>query len=85
MKYDVKKEDLPAEIEELSEIIGLQAVLDLASQYGGEALYIPKLGRITRAARDRSIRNEFNGSNYKELARKHDLSIVWIRKIVDDY
>jgi Mor family transcriptional regulator len=85
MKYDVNKEDLPADIEDLAEIIGLQGVLDLANHRGGETLYIPKIGRITRAARDRSIRNEFNGSNYKELARKHKLSTVWIRKIVDDY
>ena len=82
MKYDVKKEDLPVEIEDLTEIIGLQGVLDLANHRGGESIYIPKIDRITRAARDRSIRNEFNGSNYKVLAKKYDLTIQWIRKII---
>ncbi|WP_319405144.1 Mor transcription activator family protein [uncultured Desulfosarcina sp.] len=82
MKYDVKIEDLPPECKELADIIGLQSVLDLANYRGGESLYIPKSDKLTRAARDRQIRDEFNGTNHKELARRHNLSIVWIRNIV---
>ena len=83
MKYDVEIDDLTPDLRELVDIIGLQSVLNLIEFRGGESIYIQKAKKIERSARDRLIHDEFNGNNYKELARKYNLTIVRIRQIVD--
>ena len=80
--YDIKIEDLPPEFRSIAEEIGLSAALRLVDLRGGDGIYIPKADQICRAARDRAIRAEFDGSNYRELAQKYRLTTVWIRRIV---
>lgn len=80
--YDVQIGDLPPEFHKLAEEIGLDAALELVRLHGGEAIYIPKVEKVTRMARNRAIRAEFDGGNYRELARRHKLSVVWVRQVV---
>lgn len=80
----VKTDDLPAECRRLAEIVGLEKCLIIISQLGCGYLYLPPISRLLTAARNRSIRAEFNGRNYKELAIRHGLTVRWIRNIVAD-
>lgn len=80
---DIQLSDLPPDFREIAETIGLDPALELVQARGGEAVYIPKVEKVCRAARDRAIRAEFNGKNHRELARRYGLTVVWIRAIVD--
>ena len=81
-QYDIQIDDLPPDFREIADTIGLGPALKLVAARGGEGIYIPKVEKVCRAARDRAIRAEFTGANYRELARKYDLTVVWIRAIV---
>ncbi|MBA3012949.1 MAG: DNA-binding protein [Proteobacteria bacterium] len=83
-KYQLRISDLPGEIRAIAELIGLKATLKIASEYSGETIYIPKHDSITRAVRDRAIREEYTGANHKELAKKFNLTTRIIRKIIDE-
>lgn len=79
---DIKK--LPELYQTLIELIGEENMLTLAKNFDGEAIYFPKYEAIYRGIRDREIVETFNGGNYKELARKYDLSENHVRKIIAD-
>lgn len=68
----------------LADTIGIEAVKQIIRTFGGETIYIPKTESVVRAGRDRTIYQEFHGTNYRELARKHNLSVQQIRNIVRD-
>lgn len=82
--YEIKISDLPGEIREIAKLVGLKPALKIATEYSGETVYIPKYDAITRAVRDRAIRAEFDGGNWKALARKFNLTTRLIRQIVQD-
>ena len=73
---------LSGEQRELAEIIGLEPYKKLIEAFGGCQLYIPKLETALKKARNKEIRENFNGFNYCELAKKYNLSEMMIRKIV---
>lgn len=78
-------DDLREEQRQIAEVIGLDAYLELTRVFGGTTIYIAKAEEIVkRADRDRQIREEFDGSNYAQLAVKYGLTEVWIRNIVYD-
>ena len=56
----------------------------LTSNWGGQLIYVPKnlLGRVSE--RDLKIYKEFNGKNHVELARKYDLTVQHIYRIVKE-
>lgn len=76
--------DLEEEQKQLAELIGLDNFKLLLNAYGGVSIYIPKPDSFAAVARNESIREDFNGYNFKELARKYNLTEVWIRSIVSD-
>ena len=82
-KHRILMEDLPPDFQDLAEAIGFEATIKLIESRGGEGLYIPKPEKVLRAARDRAIRREFDGTNHRELARKYGLTVTWIRTIVN--
>lgn len=84
MDYCVTVEELPENLKEISDVIGLEAVLKLVNNYGGESIYINKKETVDRWLRNRRIRRDFTGSNYRELARLHSLTVAMIRNIVDN-
>ena len=80
-KIDI--EDLPEDCREIADIIGLDGLLALSEKLGGgERVYIPLPDRLAICARNRAIRDAFNGVNYRELALKYNLTERWIRAIV---
>lgn len=61
--------------------IGVTNFIKLAELVGGATIYIPKAESFLRPVRDLRIKQEFNGYNHAELARRYNLSERWIRAI----
>jgi Mor family transcriptional regulator len=76
-------DDLREEQKQIAETVGMEAYMKLTKVFGGTTIYIAKAEEIVkRIDRDRQIREEFDGSNYAQLAVKYGLTEVWIRNIV---
>lgn len=72
-----------AKLDELqSKKLASQVVQEMIEDFGGEVIYIPKGILIPLSGRDLAIWREFNGKNHNELARKYDVSVAWVYKIV---
>ena len=78
----LKYEDLNQEQQDFADLVGLDVFKALVRKCGGTYLYIPKEDNITRPTRNAMIKAEFTGSNFRELAKKYQLSEVQIRSIV---
>lgn len=83
LKY-IAPDDLPEEQKNIADLIGMEAYSKLVNAYGGMAIYITKPDNLIRNARNEEIRSKFDGSNYRQLAVKYNLSEVSIRLIVAD-
>ena len=59
---------------DIAEAIGVENFYKLTMAIGGETVYIPKPESILRPVRDRHIKEEFNGFNHGELAKKYDVT-----------
>ena len=79
-----KYEDMTEEQKMLIDTIGADFFMDLVRVYGGSYVYIPKNDNIVRSIRNRNIRNDFNGHNFKELAAKYGLTVARIRSIIKE-
>lgn len=80
---EINTDELPEPYREISKAIGMKHTIELAKLYQGTGFYLPKLDSVLNKIRDRKIKTEFNGGNYKELAIKYRLTERWIRQIVD--
>lgn len=78
----VSLDQLSGDQRELAEIVGLEAYRKLVTNYGGCQIYISKLEMTLKKFRNDEIRRNFNGENYRELAKKYNLSAIMIRRIV---
>lgn len=81
---NITLDDLEGDQRALAEIIGIEDYRQLVKEYGGTHIYIPEHEGFKAAARNALIRKEFNGYNFKDLARKYDLTESSIRNIVGD-
>lgn len=80
---ELRLNDLRDEQRQIAETIGIDAYLNLTKIFGGTTVYVAKAEEIVkRKSRDEQIREEFDGSNYTQLALKYGLTEVWIRNIV---
>ena len=77
----LKVSDMPEQYQQLARTIGVQNLLKLADEYGGDKPYIPKRDALLRVARDRLIKKQFTGYNAKELARYYGLTDRWVIKL----
>ena len=66
---------------DIAEEIGVINFIKLVEIIGGSTFYIPKSESFLRPVRDIRIKQEFNGCNHTELAKKYNLSERWIREI----
>lgn len=55
---------------------------DLAENWGGQCITVPKDMKYQNAKRRQAIVDGFNGSNHSELAKEHGLSANAIYKIL---
>lgn len=80
----IQTDDLNEVWQQIATIIGIDNVKKLMDSYGGAYLYIPKSDKLDRAERNERIKADFNGYNFRELAKKYHLTEVSIRSIVAD-
>lgn len=83
IKY-LSKEDLPEFLQDLVDIMGIEAFIKLIEEYGGSSIYIPNSNSVLKPIRNRLIKKHFNGNNYKELAKEFKISEMQVRNIVNN-
>lgn len=68
---------------EIAEIIGIRNFIRMCSLLGGLKFYIPKCDHLLTPLRNQMILEEYNGYNVRHLARKYNISVTWVSKIVE--
>lgn len=66
---------------QIAEAIGTGNFYKLTVLLGGATVYIPKPESLLRPVRDAHIKDEFNGYNHVELARKYGVTERWVRQL----
>lgn len=84
MCNDIQFEDLPEPYDMLAEKFGISVALEMAKLFSGERVYFLKYEAVERPLRNKKIKSEFNGYNFKELARRYNMTEMGIRQIVAD-
>ena len=74
--------DLPDGVVDVVEVIGMDAFKSLVKFAGGSNLYIPNESSLVKEARNRMIRESFDG-DYKKVSRKFGISTAQVRNIVN--
>lgn len=82
MCNDIQFEDLPEPYDMLAEKFGISVALEMAKLFSGERVYFLKYEAVERPLRNKKIKSEFNGYNFKELARRYNMTEMGIRQIV---
>lgn len=62
--------------------ISKQLAQHLTNNWRGQIIYFPKNHGGTLDERDKQIYAEFNGKNHQQLAKKYDLAVQQVYKIV---
>lgn len=76
--------DLPEPYMTIASRIGIENMLILIEEFGGESVYIPRLTTLKNKIRDLNIKNEYTGYNARTLARKYGISLRRVQQIVKD-
>lgn len=76
--------DLPEPYDEYAEYLGIDALYELCSNFGGGNLYVPTTKMILQKWKYTKIRQEYNGYNSKELSRKYKVSSSTVYRLCKD-
>ncbi len=76
--------DIGERYREVVELIGIRNFVLLSNYARGDELYFPKVENVIAPARNRKIKEEFNGYNQKELADRYNLTTKQIQNIMRD-
>lgn len=68
--------------DDIAEQIATAVANRMMQAWGGQTLYLPKGMLFMTSARDYQIWRECNGHNYRELAKKYNLTLQWIYTVV---
>ena len=68
---------------EIIKLIGLKNFLKICEYAGGENIYFPSMRSTKITIRNCKIKKEFDGRNYKFLAKKYNICERQIRRIVN--
>ncbi|WP_455437471.1 Mor transcription activator family protein [Hungatella hathewayi] len=68
----------------VAEEIGVSNLIKLAELVGGANIYIPKAESFVRPVLYEKIKEEYNGYNTAQLARKYGITERWVREICGD-
>lgn len=74
--------DFPEGTKEFVDVMGIEIAIKIIDYCGGSMLYFPTKKSLTRCARNRVIKNEFNGGNYRNIANKYCISEMQVRNIL---
>jgi Mor family transcriptional regulator len=76
--------DLPEPYKQYADLIGIENLYYLAKEWGGTSIYIPKPQFLFKEVLTKQIIQEFDGSNYHQLARKYSVCERTIRNIIKE-
>ena len=82
LESQIKTHLLPEMDAHRAHIISRKISQYLSHHWGGQLLYIPKNHGGQLDERDKQIYADFNGSNHAALAKKYDLAVQQIYKII---
>ena len=83
-KEKLKGEYLNGAYSELANLLGMEAVLKIHSQYKGTQMFFP-VELFSREFIAKQIVEEYDGHNIRKLATKYGYTEKWIRKILKDH
>lgn len=83
MELTITLNDLTPEQKYIAEVIGLSSYIDITKLFGGTYVYFPTFDGMSKQTRNRMIRREFDGGNYKKLEAKYGVSTITIRRLCD--
>lgn len=81
----VQYEDLDENDQDIADCIGLENFKKLVRTFGGSTINIKVSKNIALDYRNKQICSEFNGGNYKQLARKYNLSEASVYRIINNH
>lgn len=81
---DTKLEDIPDRYRPIVDIVGVEKFIELAEYARGDELYFPKTETVLKCARNRYIKNQYNGKNDKELAATFNITVQQVASILKD-
>ncbi|EBA4495604.1 Mor transcription activator family protein [Salmonella enterica] len=67
---------------DIAEQIAVAVANRMMHAWGGQTVYLPKGMIFMTSARDYQIWQECDGRNYRELAKKYNLTLQWIYTVV---
>lgn len=68
--------------DDIAEQIAVAVANRMMHAWGGQTIYLPKGMVFMTSARDYKIWQECDGRNYRELAKKYNLTLQWIYSVV---
>ncbi len=80
----LRVEDLQEQHQEFAEVLGMDNLLRLSEHFGGTSIYVPQKRELVKLKIFGLIRQEYNGTNIKELAGKYDLSESTVYNVLRD-
>ena len=78
----VQLDDVPWDLQEMVNIIGMENFLKVCKFYGGRSLYVPLYKNLLIKERNRNIVKEYNGKNLDELRLKYNMSNTQLKRVV---
>lgn len=65
-----------------AEHVGHEVAMQVAEKMAKQLVYIPSAENFLKHGRDEEIWGEFTGTNHNELARKYNISVQWVYRII---
>lgn len=66
----------------LAEHVGFEIAREMAENWGGQSIYVPKGHEMQLHNRDEQVWDDFDGHNHNQLAAKYKISVQWVYTIV---
>lgn len=84
LKEKVVLDDIPERYLPIVEILGIPLFIKMCEFSVGDEIYFPKVETVLAPARNREIVKEYDQYNTIELAKKYNLTVPQVKKIVRD-
>ena len=79
---NIKMEDVPYNLHQMVEIVGIEKFLLICKMYGGDLIYIPVYNKVVMGDRNRKIAQDYNGKNIDRLRVRYNVSKEQIKHIL---
>lgn len=66
----------------LAEHVSFEIAREMAENWGGQSIYVPKGHEMQLHSRDEQVWDDFDGHNHNQLAAKYKISVQWVYTIV---